>query len=90
VFATLLEPDPWSGWRIGLLLLGVGTSAVSLYYYLKVLKNIYVAGPAEPVMVLRISGVTEFVLVVVAAAVVGLGCFPEVLVKPLVRGMAGM
>ncbi len=90
VFATLLEPDPWSGWRIGLLFLGVGTSAVSLYYYLKVLKSIYVAGPTEPVMVLRISGVTEFVLVVVAAAVVGLGCFPEVLVKPLVRGMAGM
>jgi NADH-quinone oxidoreductase subunit N len=61
-----------------LVALAVGMSAVSLYYYLQVLKRAYVmpAGDAGPI---RVHPVTALVLVLIAAAVVVLGCFPGLL-----------
>jgi len=61
-----------------LVALAVGMSAVSLYYYLQVLKRAYVM-PAADDTPIRVHPITALVLVAIAAAVVVLGCFPGLL-----------
>jgi NADH-quinone oxidoreductase subunit N len=61
-----------------LVALAVGFSAVSLYYYLQVLKRAYVM-PAVEETPIKAHPVTMAVLVAIAAAVVALGCFPALL-----------
>ncbi len=61
-----------------LVALAVGMSAVSLYYYLQVLKRAYVM-PATDVTPIPVNLVTSLVLLVIAGAVVVMGCFPDVL-----------
>jgi NADH-quinone oxidoreductase subunit N len=61
-----------------LVALAVGMSAVSLYYYLQVLKRAYVM-PAIDAAPIAVPRVTRLVLVIIAAAVVLLGCFPQLL-----------
>ena len=56
----------------------VAFSAVSLYYYLQVLKRAYVMpGPDESHI--KVNPVTLAVLIAIAAAVLVLGCFPALL-----------
>jgi NADH-quinone oxidoreductase subunit N len=61
-----------------LVALAVAMSAVSLYYYLQVLKRAYVL-PAVSETPIKVHPVTMLVLVGIAAAVVLLGMFPAVL-----------
>ena len=61
-----------------LVALAVGMSAVSLYYYLQVLKRAFVL-PALDDSRIVVHPVTLFVLLVIAASVVVLGCFPALL-----------
>jgi NADH-quinone oxidoreductase subunit N len=65
-----------------LVILAVAMSAVSLYYYLQVLKQIYVAPPsgssAGPPPIL-----SQVVLSVIALTVLVLGCMPELLLHKL-------
>jgi NADH-quinone oxidoreductase subunit N len=61
-----------------LVALAVGMSAVSLYYYLQVLKRVYVM-PAVDETPIKGHPITMGVLVVVALGVVVLGCFPALL-----------
>jgi NADH-quinone oxidoreductase subunit N len=61
-----------------LVALAVAFSAVSLYYYLQVLKRVYVM-PATDVTRIVAHPVTAVVLVVITAAVVVMGCFPALL-----------
>jgi NADH-quinone oxidoreductase subunit N len=77
LFAAVLSvgagPIPFA-----LVALAVAFSAVSLYYYLQVLKRAYVM-PAIDESPIRVHPVTQIVLVGIAAAVVLLGCFPSLL-----------
>ena len=61
-----------------LVALAVGLSAVSLYYYLQVLKRVYVM-PAVDETPIEAHPVTMGVLILIAAAVLVLGCFPALL-----------
>ena len=61
-----------------LVALAVAMSAVSLYYYLQVLKRAYVM-PAVDETPIKAHPVTLMVLVAIAVAVVLLGCFPAAL-----------
>ena len=61
-----------------LVALAVAFSAVSLYYYLQVLKRAYVM-PAVAEAPLHAHPVTLAVLAAIAAAVVAFGCFPALL-----------
>jgi NADH-quinone oxidoreductase subunit N len=61
-----------------LVALAVAFSAVSLYYYLQVLKRAYVM-PAVDATPIKAHPVTLAVLVGIAAAVLLLGCFPSLL-----------
>jgi NADH-quinone oxidoreductase subunit N len=61
-----------------LVALAVAMSAVSLYYYLQVLKRVYVM-PAADETPIKAHPTTMIVLVAIALAVVLLGCFPALL-----------
>ena len=77
LFAAVLSvgagPIPFA-----LVALAVALSAVSLYYYIQVLKRAYVM-PAVDETAIKVHPVTMIVLVGIAAAVVLLGMFPAVL-----------
>ena len=78
VFAAALK----SGKDLGLLwlvILAIAMSAVSLYYYLQVLKQIYVLpGDTTPI---RAPWPTQLTIVLMAAAVVALGVAPNLLLR---------
>jgi NADH-quinone oxidoreductase subunit N len=61
-----------------LVCLAIAMSAVSLYYYLQVLKRAYVM-PAVDESPIKVHPVAMLVLLAIAAAVVLTGCFPAVL-----------
>ena len=88
LFATVLNGG-WYGFFKGplsslpaealtLVAVAIAFSAVSLYYYLQVLKRAYVmpAGDESPI---RVHPVTLAVLLLIGAAVLVLGCFPALL-----------
>ncbi|MHC1768537.1 MAG: NADH-quinone oxidoreductase subunit N [Verrucomicrobiia bacterium] len=75
-----------SGENLGLLwlvILAVGMSAVSLYYYLQVLKQIYVADAPPDTLPLHPPVMSQVVLGVLALAVIVLGCAPDLLLSRL-------
>lgn len=75
-----------SGAVLGLLwlvIIAIGTSAISLYYYLQLLKQIYVAEAREHVVPLRVNRTTQAAIAALAVCVIALGCVPDVLVKKL-------
>lgn len=61
-----------------LVILAVAMSAVSFYYYLQVLKRIYVFQPESSVTI-KTPMLTQVVLGILALLVVLLGCFPNLL-----------
>ena len=88
LFAAVLNGG-WSGFTKGpltslpaeqltLVALAIAFSAVSLYYYLQVLKRAYVM-PASDESPIRAHPATLVVLIAIAAAVLVLGCFPALL-----------
>ena len=64
-----------------LIVLAIAMSAVSLYYYLRVLKRVYVAPPAAGAAVIRTPLLSQALLLVLAAAVMLLGCAPHLLLR---------
>ncbi|HEX3987263.1 MAG TPA: NADH-quinone oxidoreductase subunit N [Acidobacteriaceae bacterium] len=80
IFASALYAEPHLG-LLWLVLLAVAMSAVSLYYYLRVLKQVYVAdGPVEAPAI-RVALVTRVTLWAVAGLVILLGCAPGLLLR---------
>jgi NADH-quinone oxidoreductase subunit N len=82
LFAAVLAVG--AGWvPFALVALAVAMSAVSLYYYLQVLKRAYVMpavdDPPDRMDTVKVHPVTMTVLLFIAAAVVVMGCFPALL-----------
>ena len=73
VLAVGAGPVPFA-----LVALAIAMSAVSLYYYLQVLKRAYVL-PAIDESPIRVHPLLMLVLVMIAAAVILMGCFPAAL-----------
>ncbi|HEY2471933.1 MAG TPA: NADH-quinone oxidoreductase subunit N [Terracidiphilus sp.] len=69
--------------------LAVAMSAVSLYYYLQVLKRVFVM-PAVDETPVKANSITMGVLVVIALGVVVLGCLPGLLQTWMASFYAGM
>jgi NADH-quinone oxidoreductase subunit N len=82
VFTAAVRSGPGLG-MLWLVVIAVATSAISLYYYLQLLKQIYVAEPHERATPLRINRAVQFAIVVLALAVVALGCAPDLLLNKL-------
>jgi NADH-quinone oxidoreductase subunit N len=71
-----------------LVILAVGLSAVSLYYYLQVLKQIFVVAESQAgPHVTRVPVVQQVVLGLLALMVIGLGCLPQWLIEKLTGAM---
>lgn len=81
LFSSVLASTPGSLGLLWLVVLGITMSAVSLYYYLKVLKSIYVSHPSTAVAPVRISVLRQIVLSLIALSVVVLGCAPNLLLR---------
>jgi NADH-quinone oxidoreductase subunit N len=88
LFAAVLAVYP-AGAGLGLVALAVAMSAVSLYYYLQVLKRVFVM-PAVDETPLKANSLTMGVLVLIALVVVVLGCLPELLQTWMASFYAGM
>ena len=80
LFSSVLTSTP----RLGLLwlvVLAIAMSAVSLYYYLKILKAIYVTEPPNGSDPIRVPVLRQVVLCLIALSVVLLGCAPNLLLR---------
>jgi NADH-quinone oxidoreductase subunit N len=83
VFAAALKSGAPDLGLLWLVILAVAMSAVSLYYYLQVLKQIYVKDAAQSQDgggAIKPAILTQVVLVLLAALVILLGCLPNLLV----------
>ncbi|MBA4146949.1 MAG: NADH-quinone oxidoreductase subunit N [Verrucomicrobia bacterium] len=70
-----------------LVIAAVGASAISLYYYLQILKQIYVAdAPVSPTAI-QTPVFAGIGIVVLAAAVVVLGCAPDLLLDKILAAI---
>jgi NADH-quinone oxidoreductase subunit N len=79
LFSAVLTSTPGTLGLLWLVALAIAMSAVSLYYYLKVLKHIYVTDPPADVTPIRISVLRQVVLCLIALSVVLFGCAPNLL-----------
>jgi len=79
LFSVVLISTPGSLGLLWLVVLAVAMSAVSLYYYLKVLKCIYVNDPPTDTAPIHISVLRQVALCLIALSVVLLGCAPNLL-----------
>lgn len=73
--------------HLWLVLLALATSVVSFYYYLKVLKQVYVTPPVANPSPLRVHPIVRLTLWITAALVVLLGCLPSLLLGPLAAAL---
>jgi NADH-quinone oxidoreductase subunit N len=87
VFAAAIKTGAPNLGLLWLVILAIAMSAVSLYYYLQVLKQIYVVAPVADARPLKTSVLTQVVLIMIAAGVVLFGCAPELLVGKLMSAM---
>jgi NADH-quinone oxidoreductase subunit N len=62
-----------------LVVLAVATSAISLYYYLQVLKQIYAVAPASAAALPKPALPARLAIVLLAVIVIALGCAPDLL-----------
>ncbi len=76
LFAAALRSTSANLGLLWLVILALGFSVVSLYYYLQVLKQIYVADPAADAVTVRPLGSTQVILGGLAVMVVLLGAMP--------------
>ena len=73
-----------------LVILAIAMSAVSLYYYLRVLKEVYVVDAPVDAPALDPFLASKVVIVLLAFAVLLLGCLPSLLVDRLVAALHGV
>jgi NADH-quinone oxidoreductase subunit N len=89
LFAAAMESDAQKFGLLWLVALGIAMSAVSLYYYLIVMKHFYVHAPREETPVATPVHV-NVALGGVALGVIGLGLFPERLLAFLNTMLSGL
>ena len=86
--AALFETGPTqSNGLLWLVILAIAMSAVSLYYYLQVLKQVFVAAPPEGAAGFRPEPGTLAVIVLGGVFVVVLGCLPNIFVSHLIEAV---
>ncbi|MBI5773387.1 MAG: NADH-quinone oxidoreductase subunit N [Verrucomicrobia bacterium] len=88
VFVAAVKADVKNLGYLWLVILAIAMSAVSLYYYLQVLKRIYVFPSEEGAVSQKGSLIGKTAVVVLALAVLALGCFPGWLLERILSGLA--
>ena len=87
LFMAAVESDSVQFGLLWLVILGIFMSAVSLYYYLILLKHVYLAAPKDAQRI-QTPLYLNLALGAVALAVLGLGLFPQPIVA-LLKTLAG-
>jgi NADH-quinone oxidoreductase subunit N len=72
---------------VWLVLLALAMSVVSFYYYLKVLKQAYVAEPMAGAAAIRVPVTARIALLATAGLVVILGCLPDLLMNRIAAAL---
>ena len=85
LFTSVLAANPGSKLLLWLVILAIGMSAVSFFYYLRVLKKVYVADPDADTGVIPSSILSQVVIGLLAGGVVLFGCAPNLLLASIVR-----
>jgi NADH-quinone oxidoreductase subunit N len=87
VFTAAMNSDPKNLGLLWLVIFAIAMSAVSLYYYLQVLKQIYVAD--APAAAPRVQASVPFQVagVFLALGVLVLGCAPDLLLERLLAAI---
>ena len=83
LFVTVIASTPRTADLLWLVVLAIAMSAVSLYYYLRVLKAMYVTPPAAEAEEFRSPILSQILVAVLAAAVILLGCAPQLLLTSI-------
>ena len=78
LFAAALKGDPGHLGMLTAVGIGIVMSAVSLYYYLQLLKQVFVADPVGPVLRVKAGFLGRSMILLLAFCVVVLGCVPDV------------
>jgi NADH-quinone oxidoreductase subunit N len=81
VFSSVVSVSPGDLRMLWLVVLAVAMSAVSLYYYLQVLKQAYVSGPPVEAGAMKVPVTSLLAVVLLAALVILLGCAPTLLLS---------
>jgi NADH-quinone oxidoreductase subunit N len=81
LFVTVLNASSGSMGLLWLVVLAIAMSAVALYYYLRVLKRVYVAAPAAGAGGIHTPILSQALLLLLAASIVLLGCAPQLLLR---------
>jgi NADH-quinone oxidoreductase subunit N len=79
LFTSVLAVATGSPVLLVLVLVAIAMSAVSLYYYLQVLKRVYVANAPTEARQIQSAALSRIVICFIAASVLLLGCFPHLL-----------
>jgi NADH-quinone oxidoreductase subunit N len=79
LFTSVLTAQPQTLGLLWLVILAILMSTVSLYYYLQVLKRIYIAPPSDNAGPIQTPIVAQITLCLIALGVVVLGCAPNIL-----------
>jgi NADH-quinone oxidoreductase subunit N len=79
LFVSVLASAPGSRVLLSLVAFAIAMSAVSLYYYLQVLKRIFIANPPTEVKDIQSSLLSQLAVCLIAASVLLLGCAPGLL-----------
>jgi NADH-quinone oxidoreductase subunit N len=85
LFTAVLAVSAGSKLLIGLIIFALGMSAVSLYYYLRVLKSAFVADAPENASPVRSPVLLQVVVGLLAAGVVALGCAPDLILSQILK-----
>lgn len=87
VFAAAAGAEPKGLGQLWLVVFAIAMSAVSLYYYLRVLKQAYVVADPADAPALTVPFTDRLFLAVAAALVLILGLFPGLLFHPLEQAL---
>lgn len=81
LFASTLSAGQHTLGLLWLVALAIAMSTVSLYYYLQVLKRIYIAEPPSESHPIKVPIVSQLVLCAIALSILLLGCAPNLFLK---------
>jgi NADH-quinone oxidoreductase subunit N len=81
LFASTLSAGQHTLGLLWLVVLAITMSTVSLYYYLQVLKRIYIAEPPSEAKHIRVPIVSQLALCAIALGILLLGCAPNLFLR---------
>ena len=87
LFSALLAAGPGSKLLLWLVIFAIGMSAVSLFYYLRVLKRVYVADPPTEASEIKSTLVLRVIVGLLAGSVVVLGCAPDLILTQILQAI---